>query len=713
MADPLTPGQIEDKTKLIKQGLYWEALDLRQESTTREVVLRIASLRQSTNNNEDFINLLNIVKRDLQSGNYLAGRLQVWEELFPKLTESVAVSVLNIDEEDISRETVWKECISENLSRMNGEVIKRVQAALTDRFIRAAVVLAMKAQEIAPSTQLTRQNVVRAIKALKKSIFCLRLAEAYTSNRQDIRHNLDIATKIELDLEQVARIYGYPIPTWPEQPSALVTPPPKKARAAAKPKPKPRPAAETPTGTIPLRKPKSKSVAITLAVFFGLWSWLYTYRKDKHKFWISFIITVSILVISDSVPGWVLPMWVPATWLWPIITAAVRPHGFYQEYPSVGATWLKKPTFVGVVIGSIVLFVLLPTLLGTTPSSDIGILGKAVDNPTLTWTTGGNAEWFSQTITHYYDGDAARSGAVTHSQSTWLRTSVTGPGTLTFYWRVSSESTHDFLGFYIDGVEQTSISGFVDWQQKAYSITSDTHTLEWRYTKDGSGTSISDCGWLDKVEFTSTATPTTPSSIILEDDFSNSSSGWYVGSNEYAELAYENGEYSVLQKEAGYQKFALAYNTTTQGDFPIEVGDFTIEVDVRDISGVSGTWAGITFRYTVAQCEGDYCPLNYYLFYVRPSDGAYKIWKVLRSEWTALTDWTESSYIKTGGDTNHLKVVCRGAQIEVYANGQKLITITDSSLTSGYVGVGVAAYEQANAHCHFDNFKLYAIEEQV
>ncbi|MCX5991626.1 MAG: hypothetical protein NTZ04_04790, partial [Chloroflexi bacterium] len=47
------------------------------------------------------------------------------------------------------------------------------------------------------------------------------------------------------------------------------------------------------------------------------------------------------------------------------------------------------------------------------------------------------------------------------------------------------------------------ISGGVAWQQKSFNIASGTHTLKWAYTKDGSVSSGSDCGWLDKVGFTS------------------------------------------------------------------------------------------------------------------------------------------------------------------------------------------------------------------
>jgi len=136
-------------------------------------------------------------------------------------------------------------------------------------------------------------------------------------------------------------------------------------------------------------------------------------------------------------------------------------------------------------------------------------LGEAVDNTALAWTTGGDANWFGQTSIYYYDEDAAQSGAITHSQSTWLKTTVTGPGTVGFYWKVSSESGYDFLKFYIDGVNQTQISGSVDWQQKSYSLSSGTHNLEWRYTKNGSVSIGSDCGWVDKVELP-TITVTSP-----------------------------------------------------------------------------------------------------------------------------------------------------------------------------------------------------------
>jgi hypothetical protein len=120
----------------------------------------------------------------------------------------------------------------------------------------------------------------------------------------------------------------------------------------------------------------------------------------------------------------------------------------------------------------------------------------------LHFTTGGDADWFGQTATYYHDGDAVQSGDITHEQQSLLQTAVSGAGTVSFYWKVSSETLCDFLVFSIDGSVQDRISGSVDWHRMTYEISdSDLHTLEWRYTKDAGTSSRSDCGWVDKVEW--------------------------------------------------------------------------------------------------------------------------------------------------------------------------------------------------------------------
>lgn len=128
-------------------------------------------------------------------------------------------------------------------------------------------------------------------------------------------------------------------------------------------------------------------------------------------------------------------------------------------------------------------------------------LGEGLDAPQLTWSTGGNAPWTAQTSVTHDGTDAAQSGAISHTQETWLQTSVVGPGPLSFWWKVSSESGCDYLEFYTNSVRVTRISGEVAWQQVNCTLGAGTHTLRWLYMKDSSVSSGQDRGWVDQVSF--------------------------------------------------------------------------------------------------------------------------------------------------------------------------------------------------------------------
>ena len=137
-------------------------------------------------------------------------------------------------------------------------------------------------------------------------------------------------------------------------------------------------------------------------------------------------------------------------------------------------------------------------------------LPAALDTSGLTWTTSGNANWFGQMVTTHDGVDAAECGDIGNNQSTNLQTTINGAGTLTFWWKVSSEVDFDFLRFYVDGVEQGAapgISGTVNWEQKTISIPTGSHTIKWTYSKNGSVNAGSDTAWVDQVVFTPSAAP--------------------------------------------------------------------------------------------------------------------------------------------------------------------------------------------------------------
>ena len=137
-------------------------------------------------------------------------------------------------------------------------------------------------------------------------------------------------------------------------------------------------------------------------------------------------------------------------------------------------------------------------------------MNKALDNEELVFTTGGAADWFGQSKTSHDGSNAVQSGTIANDQESWLQTTVTGPGILSFWWYVSSESVkYDYLSFSIDGVEMEKIGGTdVDWAQCAYPVEAGAHTLKWTYKKDGSQSKGLDAGLVDQVVWTSAETYT-------------------------------------------------------------------------------------------------------------------------------------------------------------------------------------------------------------
>ena len=127
-------------------------------------------------------------------------------------------------------------------------------------------------------------------------------------------------------------------------------------------------------------------------------------------------------------------------------------------------------------------------------------LGEAVDNTTLSWGTEGRG-WFGQATTYYSGNDAAQSAPITHNEKTYLTTTVVGPGTVTWQWMVSSESSYDWVNFYVDSTRIFGYSGSGTWSLKTRDIPAGVHTLKWSYEKDGSVSSGSDCAWVDLVTY--------------------------------------------------------------------------------------------------------------------------------------------------------------------------------------------------------------------
>lgn len=182
--------------------------------------------------------------------------------------------------------------------------------------------------------------------------------------------------------------------------------------------------------------------------------------------------------------------------------------------------------------------------------------------------------------------------------------------------------------------------------------------------------------------------------LVLEDDFSNPTSGWFAASGADRGGSYENGEYVLWIKQTG------SIIAVPAGVF--EASDFVLEIDAREVSGEKGSYCFIRYRWDENE--------NLYAIGFT-DDSEYSIVKYELGQATVLLkDWTRSSHIKAGKETNRLKIVCIGTQTDVYVNGHKLATVTDDASLKGRIALGIKSFSESGAKYSFDNFKFYAVQ---
>lgn len=135
-------------------------------------------------------------------------------------------------------------------------------------------------------------------------------------------------------------------------------------------------------------------------------------------------------------------------------------------------------------------------------------LADVVDNTGLTWRQSGSGSWVMQDRRQVDGVDAFISPFfLDHGRSSAVEALVMGPGTVTFWWTVSSEPGFDFFRFEIDADIVAQISGNssgnnIPWDQETYAVPPGLHTLRWRYIKNETTSTALDSAWLDTISYT-------------------------------------------------------------------------------------------------------------------------------------------------------------------------------------------------------------------
>ena len=219
-------------------------------------------------------------------------------------------------------------------------------------------------------------------------------------------------------------------------------------------------------------------------------------------------------------------------------------------------------------------------------------------------TNGGQASWYWQSTTSHDGTDAAQSGKVSAEESSTFSLTAAGPGTVSFWWKVSSEEDCDYLRFQIEGVEQDNISGEVGWQQKSYPLAAGIHTLRWTYSKDEVVDDGADCGWVDHVVIPNGLIAYPITSLFNTGVSTNNANGSPLiltadGANDqhYSIIASPSGATAPFVTLSGLDPFpAWNENTTTskwislratypEGDDQDPVGSYTYKTTF-DLAGI-------------------------------------------------------------------------------------------------------------------------------
>ena len=136
-------------------------------------------------------------------------------------------------------------------------------------------------------------------------------------------------------------------------------------------------------------------------------------------------------------------------------------------------------------------YTLTHTTDGGTLTRSVTVEGNAFGSPLCTWDTDAANGWFFESAT---DTDVLRSGVIGTSTNSWMETTIVGPASFTFDWKVSCNTRGHYLQWLVDGVEQSRIRGETDWATVSASIPEGEHVIRFDYEKGSTAASGEDKG---------------------------------------------------------------------------------------------------------------------------------------------------------------------------------------------------------------------------
>lgn len=201
------------------------------------------------------------------------------------------------------------------------------------------------------------------------------------------------------------------------------------------------------------------------------------------------------------------------------------------------------------------------------------------------WESAGNMDWTVSNVYPYQGNFSAKSGAISHNQSTELiiQMNVMSNDSVKFVKKVSSEP-NDKLQFFIGNTMMGEWFGTsTGWGKQSFPVTAGNRTLRWVFTKNSSVSSGSDCAWLDNIELPGPMCLTLwagPDSDVCE-------SGSITLTESYG-TAYSTLSWST-DGDGTFNDNTMMHPVYTPGTMDIENGSATLSLTLWDTQGESVT----------------------------------------------------------------------------------------------------------------------------
>jgi hypothetical protein len=214
---------------------------------------------------------------------------------------------------------------------------------------------------------------------------------------------------------------------------------------------------------------------------------------------------------------------------------------------------------------------------------------------------------------------------------------------------------------------------------------------------------LAGCGGSEDEAATTTAAPTTTAElregrIVVQDTFSDPTSGWDSDVFEEAEIGYTDGAYRILVKDEDLQFWG-------NSGFDLRLDALRLEVEATQLAGASGDLIG-------ARCYTDVDSDVGYLVGIATAERGYLLAAFRRGDYRLLESGEAVDAVRPLGEENQLRAECVASPdgptvLTLAVNGQALVRAEDHFGGHEFDGIGLFVDTTAGgAEALFDDVVL-------